>query len=67
MAYEDKGEVTREHYRKQGEARLLALLTEELTKLKDEKPNAAWSATYLINLIGSIYENRNSPDQRTNA
>lgn len=59
MSYSDKGEITREYYRKQGEARLLELFIAELTALQTEKPNAAWSPQYLIERLRSIYETRN--------
>jgi hypothetical protein len=49
--YKDKSEVTREFYRKQGEIRKKQQILNALAELRNNNPSAAWSPTYLIELI----------------
>jgi hypothetical protein len=51
------GEQVREFYRKQGEQRMQSKIISELNKLYSEKPSAAWSPVFLIDLIRTINEN----------
>jgi len=51
------GEPVREFYRKQGEQRMKNKIISELNKLRNERPEAAWSPVFLIDLIRRINEN----------
>jgi hypothetical protein len=52
--YKDKAEITREFYRKQGEIRKKQQILNALTELRNNNRSAAWSPSYLIELIGKL-------------
>jgi hypothetical protein len=51
MTYSDKGEITREFYRKQGEERERTRILSLMQMLENKTPNASWSPTYIIALV----------------
>ena len=52
--YKDKAELTREFYRKQGERRKKQEILNALADLKANNPTAAWSPTYLMEVISEL-------------
>lgn len=60
MSYTDKGEITREYYRRQGEKRMLETVITELEELEASKKDANWSPRYIISLLRGINEARNN-------
>lgn len=60
MSYADKAEITREYYRKQGEARMLESMIAKLEALEAERKDANWSPRYIINLLKETNEARNN-------
>jgi hypothetical protein len=54
MTYQDKAEITREFYRKQGEARAKQRILEVLQLIQEQKPNASWSPAYLVKVIKNL-------------
>lgn len=60
MSYTDKGETTREYYRKQGENRERQRILALMEMLENQKPGAAWSPTYIMKLVNR--EARNNQD-----
>jgi hypothetical protein len=52
--YKDKAEVTREFYRKQGEARAKQRILDVLQLIQEQKPEAAWSPEYLMKVIKQL-------------
>ena len=61
------GENVREFYRRQGEQRMLESVIAELQDLHDEKPNAAWSPKYIIDLLKGINETRKDSDSQADS
>jgi hypothetical protein len=52
--YVDKAEVTREFYRKQGEARARQRILDVLQLIQEQKPSASWSPEYLMTVIKNL-------------
>jgi hypothetical protein len=51
MAYDDKGEATREYYRAQGENREKQRIIALMEMLENKNPGAAWSPKYIMQLV----------------
>ena len=51
MAYEDKAEVTREFYRKQGEQRKTAELIAQIERLAQHNPGKTWAISELTTIL----------------
>lgn len=51
MSYDDKAEITREYYRRQGEQRERERIIALLESLENYRKDASWSPTYIKNLI----------------
>lgn len=51
MSYQDKAEITREFYRKQGEQRQLENTIKKLERLLAHHPGTKWDLYTLIRLI----------------
>ena len=51
MTYSDKGEITREFYRKQGEERERTRILALMQMLENKTPGAAWSPKYIMQLV----------------
>lgn len=63
MSYEDKAEITREFYRRQGENRFKEQLLKELAKLEDHHNGSLWSPKYIMKLIEQTGK-ENSEDRK---
>jgi hypothetical protein len=54
MTYEDKAEVTREFYRKQGEERERKKIIEYLKQLSEHHPGERWTLPLLHTIIKQL-------------
>jgi hypothetical protein len=54
MSYQDKAEVTREFYRKQGEQRERERVIAYLKRLMEHQPGVSWSPKTLLTIIEQL-------------